>query len=40
VTARAGSLEAAVSKAYEACARISFEGAHYRKDIAGRALKR
>jgi phosphoribosylamine--glycine ligase len=39
VTARAASLETAVARAYEACAKISFEGAHYRKDIAGRALK-
>jgi len=40
VTARAGSLEAAVARAYEACGKISFEGAHYRRDIAGRALKK
>ena len=40
VTARAASLEAAVERAYAACAKISFEGAHYRKDIAGRALKK
>jgi len=40
VTARAPGLEAAVSKAYEACAKITFDGAHYRKDIAGRALKK
>src|SRR5579862_6252901 len=40
VTARAGSLETAVAKAYEACSRISFAGMHYRKDIAGRALKK
>ena len=40
VTARAGSLEGAVGKAYEACGKISFDGAHYRKDIAGRALKK
>jgi phosphoribosylamine--glycine ligase len=40
VTARAGSLETAVGKAYEACGKISFDGAHYRKDIAGRALKK
>jgi phosphoribosylamine--glycine ligase len=40
VTARAGSLEAAVARAYEACGKISFAGAHYRKDIAGRALKK
>jgi phosphoribosylamine-glycine ligase len=29
-----------VSRAYEACAKIRFEGAHYRKDIAARALKK
>jgi phosphoribosylamine--glycine ligase len=40
VTARAGSLEAAVARAYEACGKISFVGAHYRRDIAGRALKK
>lgn len=40
VTARAASLETAVSRAYEACGKISFEGAHYRKDIAARALKK
>jgi phosphoribosylamine--glycine ligase len=40
VTARAPRLDAAVNKAYEACAKISFEGAHYRKDIAARALKK
>jgi len=40
VTARAASLETAVARAYEACAKISFEGAHYRKDIAARALKK
>ena len=40
VTARAASLETAVARAYEACGKISFEGAHYRKDIAGRALKK
>ena len=40
VTARADSLETAVGKAYEACGKISFDGAHYRKDIAGRALKK
>jgi phosphoribosylamine--glycine ligase len=38
VTARAGDLSTAVKRAYEACEKISFEGAHYRKDIAGRAL--
>lgn len=40
VTARAADLETAVARAYEACGKISFPGAHYRKDIAGRALKR
>jgi phosphoribosylamine--glycine ligase len=40
VTARAGSLEAAVGRAYEACGKIWFEGAHYRTDIAGRALRK
>jgi phosphoribosylamine--glycine ligase len=38
VTARAQTLEAAVSRAYEAVNRIQFDGAHYRKDIAARAL--
>src|SRR6201997_1148717 len=40
VTARAAELETAVERAYEACGKISFAGAHYRKDIAGRALKK
>jgi phosphoribosylamine--glycine ligase len=40
VTARAGELQIAVDRAYEACAKIAFEGAHYRKDIAARALKK
>jgi phosphoribosylamine---glycine ligase len=40
VTARAGDLDTAVGRAYEACGKISFEGAHFRKDIAGRALKK
>jgi phosphoribosylamine--glycine ligase len=40
VTARAGDLETAVEHAYAACVKISFEGAHYRKDIAARALKK
>jgi len=40
VTARAAELETAVQRAYDACAKISFEGAHYRKDIAARALKK
>ncbi|MFZ1929124.1 MAG: phosphoribosylglycinamide synthetase C domain-containing protein, partial [Candidatus Sulfotelmatobacter sp.] len=40
VTARDGELKTAVERAYQACERIRFEGAHYRKDIAGRALKK
>jgi phosphoribosylamine---glycine ligase len=40
VTARAGDLETAVQRAYEACGKISFAGAHYRKDIAVRALRK
>ncbi len=40
VTARAEDLQTAVQRAYEACDRIHFEGAHYRKDIAARALKK
>ena len=39
VTARAADLKSAVNRAYEAVGRISFDGAHYRKDIAARALK-
>jgi phosphoribosylamine---glycine ligase len=38
VTARARDLKSAVDRAYEAVAKISFDGAHYRTDIAGRAL--
>ena len=40
VSARAPDLEIAVRRAYDACAKISFDGAHYRKDIAARALKK
>jgi phosphoribosylamine---glycine ligase len=40
VTARAEDLKTAVESAYVAAGRISFEGAHYRKDIAARALKK
>jgi phosphoribosylamine--glycine ligase len=40
VTARARVLETAVERAYAACGKISFEGAHYRKDIAARALRK
>jgi phosphoribosylamine---glycine ligase len=40
VTARAGSLQGAVERAYGACGKIGFDGMHYRKDIAGRAVKR
>ena len=40
VTARASDLDRAVARAYEACAKIEFAGAHYRKDIASRAMKK
>ena len=40
VTARGETLETAVDRAYEACSLIRFDGAHYRKDIAARALGR
>ncbi len=40
VSARAAELGTAVARAYEACEKIRFDGAHYRKDIAGRALKK
>ncbi len=40
VTARARDLETALERVYAACAKISFEGAHYRKDIGARALKK
>lgn len=39
VTARAPELKTAVDRAYEAVEKIHFDGAHYRKDIAARALK-
>jgi phosphoribosylamine--glycine ligase len=40
VTARASDLESAVARAYEAVGKIRFENAHYRKDIAARAVKK
>ena len=40
VTALGDGLDAAVKQAYEAVARIRFEGVQYRTDIAGRALGR
>jgi phosphoribosylamine---glycine ligase len=40
ITARAADLPKAVGTAYQATSAIGFEGAHYRKDIASRALKR
>src|SRR5271163_1200533 len=40
VSARGANLETAVSRAYQACERIRFDGAHYRRDIAGRALNK
>ncbi len=40
VTARGKDVREAVDRAYAACGLISWEGAHYRGDIAARALKR
>ena len=40
VTARAADLAAAVDRVYSTVHRIGFEGMHYRKDIAARALKK
>jgi phosphoribosylamine---glycine ligase len=40
VTARAADLETAVDRAYEAVSKLGFEGAHYRTDIAARAVKK
>lgn len=39
VTARAADLRTAVDRAYNAVEKIRFDGAHYRRDIAARALK-
>jgi phosphoribosylamine---glycine ligase len=39
VAARGESLQDAVTRAYEAAAHISFEGMHYRRDIAYRGLR-
>jgi phosphoribosylamine--glycine ligase len=39
VTARAADLKSAVRRAYEAVEKIEFDGMHYRKDIAARAVK-
>jgi phosphoribosylamine--glycine ligase len=39
VTAHAPQLKDAVERAYESAARIQFDGMHYRKDIAARAIK-
>jgi phosphoribosylamine--glycine ligase len=40
VTSRASDLQTAVDRAYAATAKIRFEGAYYRRDIAARALKK
>jgi len=40
VTARGADLAQAVERAYAGVARIHFDGMHYRKDIAARALSR
>lgn len=39
VTARGDTIESAVKEAYDAVSKISWNGMHYRKDIARRALK-
>jgi phosphoribosylamine--glycine ligase len=40
VTARGATVREAVDRAYRAAGKISFEGMHYRRDIARRALER
>src|SRR6266567_978804 len=40
VSARGADLETAVQRVYQACGKVGFDGAHYRKDIAGRALRK
>jgi phosphoribosylamine--glycine ligase len=40
VTARAADLRTVVDRVYSAVSKIGFEGAHYRRDIAARALKK
>jgi phosphoribosylamine--glycine ligase len=40
VTALGADMESARSRAYEAISKISFEGMHYRKDIAARIVAR
>jgi phosphoribosylamine--glycine ligase len=40
VSARGADLDTAVRQAYLACEKIRFDGAQYRKDIAGRALRK
>jgi len=40
VTAKAAELSTAVDRAYDAVSKIMFAGAHYRKDIAARAVKK
>jgi phosphoribosylamine---glycine ligase len=40
VTARAVDLKTAVDRAYQVASKIGFEGAHYRKDIAAKAIRK
>jgi len=40
VTALGNGIREAIGKAYEAVAKISWEGAYYRRDIGQKALKR
>jgi phosphoribosylamine--glycine ligase len=39
VSALGATIERARTAAYEACSRIDFDGAHYRRDIAQRAAE-
>jgi phosphoribosylamine--glycine ligase len=40
ITAGGSDLKSAAKAAYEAASKIHFEGIHYRKDIAGKGLRR
>lgn len=40
VTSMGGTIEEAVANTYRAVSKINFEGMHYRKDIAYRAIER
>lgn len=40
ITAMAGTIKAAIDRAYQVVRLISFEGKHYRSDIGGKALQK